>query len=125
MAKIDIHEFDIDPRSLTNFETEVKEPKAETFIEIDLKKQIWLLCQREEIDYDTLEWSDVTETEIEPKDPKTDPLKVHWRYEIIAKIPNPKTLGRTQLEAAAEYPLAFLMVKGLKDDPRLVKKVEE
>jgi len=123
MSKIDIHEFDIDPRSITNFEREVKEPKAASFIEIDLKKQIWLLCQREEIDYDALEWSELTESEIEPKDPRTDPLKVHWRYEIIAKIPHPKTLGRTQLEAAAEYPLAFLIVKGLKDDP--TKKVEE
>jgi hypothetical protein len=106
-----MQEVEVDPRSVTSFESEVKDPvieKQRPFYEVDLRRQIWLFCKREDIDYGSLEWSEIVCELVNPKDPKG--LR---RYSVSVKIPHPKALGRTTAGASVVYTYEFLIQLGI------------
>ena len=104
-------EVEIDPRSVTKFDAEVKEDDTLNFIEKDLRRQVWLFCKKEDVDFNDLEWSEIKGGPMDEDKPKGP-----YRYFVEATIKHPKTLGRTKVGGGVAYPYEFLVNLGIVEE---------
>jgi hypothetical protein len=105
-------EVEIDPRTVVTYESEHGPLKLNEqpmdFIIADLKRQAWMFCQQEGIEFKTLKFGTINQApkvEDKPKGP--------WLFRFIADIANPRTLGQTRFEVAVEYPYITLVYRGV------------
>jgi hypothetical protein len=120
-------ELEVPPESTVSFESQAGPLETEGpmfFIVQDLKKQAWVFCNQQGIQYDTLEWGAIDKR---PKDEKKP--KGPWKFFIRAETPTPRTLGQTAFTVAVEYQFITLVYRGVlegdEEDKAVVKAMKD
>ena len=99
-------DVEIDPRSVVSYDSENNDANM-NFIERDLRRQIWLFCKQNDIDFKSLKFSDTESNPVNENEPKG-----LIEYKIMTKIKNLVTLQDT-VGAKAVYEYVFLVKKGI------------
>ena len=116
-------ELEVPPESVVSFESQAGPLETEGpmfFIVQDLKKQAWVFCNQQGIQFDTLEWGEISKA---PKDEKKP--KGPWKFFIRAETPTPRTLGQTAFTVAVEYQYMTLVYRGILEGDAEDKEVVE